>query len=288
MDEDESTTDCERSSRLRDSGNCSCIMDLPQDSTPRLANQHSFKTSYRLTREEINHPSLNLEAKNAVYVDHPNTRYRQRNIPHSIETIDRTSLPSTPANEQWTISNIENKGDTSSAYRQAQNIQHSRESVNRRNLPGPQSEQVIDPRSVLLFTPVSRFVRWVNHDPFFHFDQLFQSISFPVHRGFDEDGFFFFSTNRTDPQNEEKKAQEATKKQIERAVSQLTGLGTDLEIKKGDSCPICLEQFKTTDDVVEMPCPCKRTFFHRQCAIKTLEMTRKIKCPNCRKWDGKS
>jgi len=305
----------------------SCIMDLPPDTIPRLPNQHSFKTSYRLKKEEINQPSLYLEAP---VPGHSNTSYRHTNISHAREKVDLSGL-----------STKKEQSESSSSYRQAQSVPHSRTTIDRSSLsfqqappnateyraPSvPHSRTVIDRSSLPSeSTPqesrswrnspspspnrpdmnanrsntqspnlprqsrFDRLIRWVNHRPFFHFDQIF--ASFPsMFRGFDENGFFFFSMNPNaapDTEEEQKETQRAaTKEEIEKAISQLTGLSSDLEIKKGDSCPICLEQFKTTDDAVQMPCPCKRTFFHRQCAVKTLEMTKKIKCPNCRRWNA--
>lgn len=272
----------------------SCIMDLPPDTTPRLPNKHSFKTSYRLTKEEINHPSLNLEAR----LPQSNTSYRHTNLSHAREKVDLSGLSTREHTE------------SSSSYRQAQSVPHSRTIIDRSSLPSqPAPQETTNLRNAPYPSPnrpdmnantsnmqsprpdrptsFRRLIRWVNHRPFFHFDQIFGS--FPsMFRGFDENGFFFFSMNAdTDAQEEQKEPPSAaTKEEIEKAVSQLTGLSSDLEIKKGDSCPICLEQFKTTDDAVQMPCPCKRTFFHRQCAVKTLEMTKKIKCPNCRRWNA--
>jgi len=273
----------------------SCIMDLPLDMTPRLPNKHSFKTSYRLTKEEINQPSLNLEAR----LPQSNTSYRHTNISYAREKVDLSGLSTREHTE------------SSSSYRQAQSVPHSRTTIDRSSLPSQpapqesaytrnspnlssnQPDMSANRSNTQSPSPdrpnrFNRLIRWVNHRPFFHFDQIFGS--FPsMFRGFDENGFFFFSMNRSaGTQQEEQKESHraATKEEIEKAVSQLTGLSSDLEIKKGDSCPICLEQFKTTDDAVQMPCPCKRTFFHRQCAVKTLEMTKKIKCPNCRRWNA--
>jgi len=276
----------------------SCIMDLPPNSPWR----HSFKIAYRLTKEEINQSSLDLEAR---VPRHPSTRNRTKNISNSRKTANLSSLPTTELKER------------SSTYRQAQSVHHTRETIDRSSLPSQPARQGNEDRtnspspssnrpstgfqanvssnnstsrSPTRSSRVSRLLtRWVNHGPFFHFDQVFGSFSSLFNRGFDEDGFFFFSMNNTGSQQDEQKEppRGATKEEIEKAVSQLTGLSSDLEIKKGDSCPICLEQFKTTDNAVEMPCSCKRTFFHRQCAVKTLEMTQKIKCPNCREWDEK-
>jgi len=283
----------------------SCVMDLPPDSVPRMANQHSFKTTYSLTNDEIKHRKLNPHS------ERPSTRYRQSSVPNSRETINREGLP------------------RPSQYRQTQNLSHSRESVDRSNLPGanrhlvtsvsqpaqPERNQSSRRATIPLSEPVQqqapreqvwsfrmpvqpgrgamgpaqngRFVRWVNHDPFFHIDRIFAGMPglFGFDRGFDDDGHFFFSVNI--PRQREGPP-EATNQQIEKAVSQLKEVSSELEIKKDDKCPICLDEFESKDDVVEMPCPCKRTFFHRQCAIQTLEKTKKIKCPNCRKWDGGS
>jgi len=317
----------------------SCVMDLPPEFVPRLANQHAFKTTYRLANDEIEHSTLNPQVPLTGQHERPNTRYRQQSIPNSRETINRDSLPGAPSKSE---------------YRQSQSLEHSRERVNRGDLPGPNnvrrragSAQVtrsppvnsahgvqdnrrnsernrtnavprassgfsrparvsdenkeepqgrherwfrmtIEPRVTISRPRAQRgqpqSVRWVNHNPFFHIDRIFAGMPglFGFNRGFDEDGHFFFGV--TVPRQQEGPPK-ATNEQIEKAVSQLKKLSSDMEIKEDDKCPICLDEFGPNDDIVEMPCPCKRTFFHRQCAVETLEKTKKIKCPNCRKWD---
>jgi len=317
----------------------SCVMDLPPEFVPRLANQHAFKTTYRLTNDEIEHSTLNPQVPLTGQFERPSTRYRQQSVPNSREKINRDSLPGASSKSQ---------------YRQSQNLEHSRESVNRADLPGPNNvrrraasaqsnrsnlenaahgvqdnhrnsernrtnevpsassgfsrparafneskeepqgrrerwfRMTIEPR-VTISRPRAQpqRVRWVNHNPFFHIDRIFAGMPglFGFNRGFDEDGHFFFGV--TIPRQQEG-SPKATNEQIEKAVSQLKKLSSDMEIKEDDKCPICLDEFSPNDDIVEMPCPCKRTFFHRQCAVETLEKTKKIKCPNCRKWDGDS
>lgn len=308
----------------------SCVMELPPDAIPRMANQHSFKTTYRLTNDEIEHSTLNPQVPLTGQFERPSTRYRQQSVPNSREIINRASLPGPSSPSQ---------------YRQSQNLEHSRESINRGNLPGannvkrrttsaqgdrrnseraardaqqgsrnanrniprargpngfsrppdaseeskeePQGRRDRWFRIGRMSRPRAQpqSVRWVNHNPFFHIDRIFAGMPglFGFNRGFDEDGHFFFGVNITRPQEG---PPEATSEQIDKAVSQLKKLSSDMEIKEDDKCPICLDDFSSDDDIVEMPCPCKRTFFHRKCAVETLEKTKKIKCPNCRKWDG--
>jgi hypothetical protein len=100
----------------------SCVMDLPPEVVPRLANQHTFKTisTYRLTNDDIEHSTLNPQVGLTGQFERPSTRYRQQSVPNSREIVNRNSLPG-----------------PSSQYRQTQNLEHSRESINRENLPGP-------------------------------------------------------------------------------------------------------------------------------------------------------
>jgi len=238
----------------------------------------------------------------------PPSQYRQtQNLEHSRESINRDNLPGPNNARRRATSAHLNRSNSAGPARAAQRARPTRnrpEEVSRprsSSRPAQASEDskeepqglrerwfrmTIEPR-ISMSQPRRQpgFVRWVNHNPFFHIDRIFAGMPglFGFNRGFDDDGHFFFGVNIPHEQGAPPKA---SKEQIEKAVSQLKKLSSDMEIKEDDKCPICLDEFSSSDDIVEMPCPCKRTFFHRKCAIQTLQQTKKIKCPNCRKWDG--
>jgi len=250
----------------------------------------SFKTTYRLVKDEIGHRRLNPQVPVSGNFCRPNSRYSQsKGIYNTTERLNRESL-------RTGMSQARVERSSPRAPRQARSQARPRGMFGQRNSRNPtrgDSESGTNMpngfRNMMSgHQPnVGMFVRFSNSNPFAHNDRFFRGLpGFSFNRGFDNDGFFFFTVNLS-PQGRQRPTQ-ATKEQIEKAVSELRGLTSDLEIKKGDTCPICLDQFRTTDDVVEMPCPCKRTFFHRKCAVDTLEKTKKIKCPNCRRWDGHS
>lgn len=255
------------------------MLDSSCEMKEAVPKKQTYNSSYRLVKNEIVHRRLNPQAAP--------TRLR-RSQPRDLQNSERLNL------------NSRRTGTSIPRFRE--NVSSSNQGLphqgNRFGLSSTRS----DPREGLqtemirpnLFGQLNGspdfdlLVRLMNNGPLFMNQERgfggAQNFSFA--RGFDNDGFFFFSVNLS-PQGRQRPA-EATKQQIEKAVSQLKGLTSDLEIKKGDTCPICLDQLRTMDDIVEMPCPCKRTFFHRKCAVDTLVKTKKIKCPNCRSWDGMS
>jgi len=250
-------------------------------------------TSYRLVKDEIGHRRLNPQVPVSGNFCRPSSRYSQsRGIFNSTERLNRGSLRIGMPHSRVERSSPRVRRQVRSNPEQRSGIFGRRSSRN----PGPaeddsQSEANL-PNGFRVSgvgnqPNVGMFLRFTNTNPFGHNDRFLRGLpGFSFNRGFDNDGFFFFTVNMAPRGSGRQRPTQATKEQIEKAVSQLRGLTSDLEIKKGDTCPICLEQFRTTDDVVEMPCPCKRTFFHRKCAVDTLEKTKKIKCPNCRRWDG--
>jgi len=234
-------------------------------------------TSYRLVKSEIGHRRLNPRAPISGNFCGPCSRYSQsKGLFNSKESLNRESLRTgmPQSRVQWSSPRAPRQERSNGQQRSGSGIFGPRSSGN----PAP---NVGNPPNV------GMFLRFTSPNPFPNNDRFLRGLpGFIFNRGFDNDGFFFFTVNLSPQGPGRQRPSQASKEQIEKAVSQLKGLGSDLEIKKGDTCPICLEQFRTTDNVVEMPCPCKRTFFHRKCAVDTLEITKKIKCPNCRRWDG--
>jgi len=252
-------------------------------------------TSYRLVKDEIGHRRLNPQVPVSSNFCRPCSRYSQsKGIFNSTERLNRESLRtcipqcrvqrSSPRAPRQVRSNTHQRSSSGIFGRRSSRIPAPAvgDSLSETNLPN-----VFRMPGAGDHPNLGMFLRFTNSNPFAHNEHIFRGLpGFSINRGFDNDGFFFFTVNISPQGSGRPRPTQATKEQIEKAVSQLKGLASDLEIKKGDTCPICLEQFRTTDDVVEMPCPCKRTFFHRKCAVDTLEKTKKIKCPNCRRWDG--
>jgi len=274
-----------------------CFLDYGLESEPVVPKRCSFKSTYRLVEDEIDHRRLNPQMPVARNFGRPSSRYSQsKGIHNSTERLNRDRLRSdsdTPrSREDQFSSRAPRRARPQARYRRSMfGLRGSTSSPRGHSYSG--TNEPIGFRMTDNHPNADVFLRYynlfTNSDRGFreqpsNFHGFERPPGFSFNRGFDNDGFFFFTVNlqgagRQNPA-------QATKEQIEKAVSQLKGLTSDLEIKKGDTCPICLEQFRTTDDVVEMPCPCKRTFFHRKCAVDTLEKTKKIKCPNCRRWDG--
>jgi len=254
-------------------------------------------TSYRLAKDEIGHRRLNPQVPVCGNFCGPSSRYSQsKGIFNSRERLNREHLttgtpqprverssPRAPRQVRFIGQQRSGRGTfgrSSSRYPALAegDFQSEANLSNGFRVSGSGNQPSV---GILL--------RFTNSNPLAQSDRFLRGLpGFSLNRGFDNDGFFFFTVNISPQGSGRQRPSQATKEQIEKAVSQLKGLCSDLEIKKGDTCPICLDQFRTTDNVVEMPCPCKRTFFHRKCAVDTLEKTKKIKCPNCRRWDGNS
>jgi len=252
-------------------------------------------TSYRLVKDEIGHRRLNPQVPVSRHFCRPCSRYSQsKGIFNSTERLNRESLRTGMPQRrvEWSSPRAPRQVRSNTQQRRGSGIFGRRSSRNAAPAEGDSQSETNLPNGFRMPSTgnqpnVGMFFRFTNSNPFAHNEDFLRGLpGFSFNRGFDNDGFFFFTVNISPQGSGRPRPTQATKEQIEKAVSQLKGLASDLEIKKGDTCPICLEQFRTTDDVVEMPCPCKRTFFHRKCAVDTLEKTKKIKCPNCRRWDG--